>query len=58
MCTKICQLLKVFNDATNTLSGSYYPTTNLFMIETLNIVGIFYDCMYQEKELKSCICQE
>ena len=39
MCTKIYQLLKVFNDATNTLSGIYYPITNLFMIEALNIVG-------------------
>ena len=45
MCTKICQLLKVFNDATNTLSGSYYPTTNLFMIETLNIVDTFDEFM-------------
>ena len=38
MGTKICQLLKVFNDATNTLSDIYYPTTNLFIIESLNIV--------------------
>ena len=55
MCTKICQLLKVFNNATNTLSSVYYPTTNLFMIETLNIVGAFYNCIYQEEELKPCI---
>ena len=41
MCTKICQLLKVFNDTTNTLFGVYYPTTNLFIIEALNIVGAF-----------------
>ena len=39
MSTKIRQLLKVFNDATNTLSSICYPTTNLFMIETFNIVG-------------------
>ena len=55
MCTKIYQLLKVFNDATNTLSGIYYPTTNLFMIEALNIVGALYDCISQEKDLKSYI---
>ena len=55
MYTKICQLLKVFKDATNTLSSVYYPTTNLFMIETLNIVSAFYDCMCQEEELKLCI---
>ena len=30
ICSKICQLLKVFNDVTNTLFGIYYPTTNLF----------------------------
>ena len=45
----------MFNDATNTLSGVYYPTINLFMIAALNIVGVFYDCMCKEKELKSCI---
>ena len=55
MCTNICQLLKVFNDTTTTLSGVYYPTTNLFIIKTLNIVGVLYDCMSQKKELKSCI---
>ena len=55
MCTKICQLLKVFNDATNTLSGVYYLTTNLFIIEALNIVGAFDECMSQELELKTCI---
>ena len=55
MCTKICQLLKVFNDATNILSGVYYPTTNLFMIEALTIIGVFYNCMCQEEELKPCI---
>ena len=41
MCIKICQLLKVFNDTTNTLSGVYYPITNLFIIEALNIIGAF-----------------
>ena len=45
MCTKICQLLKVFNDAITTLFGVYYPTTNLFMIETFNIVSALYDCI-------------
>ena len=45
MCTKIGQILKVFNDVTNTLSGIYYPTINLFMFEALNIVGALYDCI-------------
>ena len=48
MCTKICQLLKVFNDATNTLSDIYYSSTTLFMIETLNIVGALYNCISQK----------
>ena len=47
---KICQLLKVFNDATNTLSGIYYPTVNLFMVEALNIVGVLYDCISQDED--------
>ena len=55
MCTKICKLLKVFNDVIATLSGVYYSTTNLFIIEVLNIVSALYDCMSQEEELKSCI---
>ena len=55
MCTKICQLLKVFNDTTNILFDIYYPTTNLFMIEALNIVGVFYDCISQEEDLKPYI---
>ena len=54
MYTKTCQLLKIFNDITNTLFGIYYPTTNLFIIESLN-VGVFYECMSQELDLKPCI---
>ena len=45
MCTKIYQLLKFYIDTTNTLSIIYYPTTNLFIIERLNIVGAFDECM-------------
>ena len=55
MCTKICQLLKVFNNATNVWSDIYYSTTNLFIIESLNIVGAFDDCMTQEPGLIPCI---
>ena len=55
MCTKISQLLKVFNDVTNTLFDVYYRTTNLFVIEALNIVGAFDEYMSQELELKTCI---
>ena len=45
----------MFNDAANTLSGVHYPTTNLFIIEALNIVGSLDECMSQELELKACI---
>ena len=43
MYTKNCQLLKVFNDVNNTLSVIYYHTTNVFIIESFNIVGAFDD---------------
>ena len=55
MCTKICQLLKVFNDVTNILFSIYYLTTNLFIIENLNIIGAFDNCMSQKPELIPCI---
>ena len=55
MYTKNCQLLKVFNDVTNTLSVIYYHTTNLFIIESFNIVGTFDEYMTQEPELVSFI---
>ena len=39
VCNKILEILSVFNDATYTLSGVYYPTTHLFLTEACNIVG-------------------
>ena len=48
-------IVKHFNDSTNILTGFYYPTTNLFIIENFNIVGAFDHCMSQELELISCI---
>ena len=48
-------IIKSINDATNTLSGIYYPTVNLFMLETLNIVDALYDCISQDEDLKPCI---
>ena len=55
MYAKIYQLLKVFNDVSNTWSDIYYSTTNLFIIESLNSVGAFDDCITQEPELISYI---
>ncbi|KAK3229851.1 hypothetical protein Dsin_001732 [Dipteronia sinensis] len=43
-CSNVCGLLKVFYTATNNLSGVYYPTTNLFIIESLNIASAFAHC--------------
>ena len=37
-------MLKVFHNATQNLSGVYYPTTHLFIIESINIAGAFYHC--------------
>ena len=55
MCSKIYQLLNFFNNVTNTLSGIYYHTINLSIIESLNIVGAFDNCITPEPDLISCI---
>ena len=47
-------MLKVFNDTTNNLSGIYYPTTNVFIIECVNIVGAFSECAFNI-QLLECI---
>jgi len=43
-CYNVFHLLNVFYNATNNLSGVYYPTTHLFIIEGLNIAGAFAHC--------------
>ena len=43
-CYNVFNLLKVFFNATNNLSGIYYPATHLFIIESLNIAGAFAHC--------------
>ena len=48
ICQRILDCLKVFNDATYTLSGVYYPTTHLFIIECVNIAGVFEE--YEDDE--------
>ena len=55
MYIKIYQLLKFFNHATNILSRIYYPITNLFIIESLNIVSAFDKCMSLEPDSVPCI---
>ena len=48
VCAKICNILKVFSDATNNFSGVYYPTSNIFMLECLNIVGTLHEVQNSE----------
>ena len=54
VCIKILKLLRVFNDATIALSGVYYPTTHLFLIQSVNIVGAFNDCDF-DVQLSPCV---
>ncbi|KAL5844173.1 hypothetical protein ACOSQ4_010131 [Xanthoceras sorbifolium] len=54
ICTKHFMLLKVFHDATHSLSGIYYPTSHLFLFETLNIVGALNECA-QINKLTPCV---
>ena len=47
-------MLKVFNDATNNFSSIYYPITNVFIIESVNIVYAFSECA-SDIQLLECI---
>jgi len=53
-CIKILELLRVFKDATDALSGVYYPTTHLFLIQSVNIVGAIEDCEL-DVQLSPCV---
>ena len=48
-------IIKKFNDDNNTSSGIYYPSTDLFIIENLNIIGVYDEYMTQEPECISRI---
>ncbi|KAK3229790.1 hypothetical protein Dsin_001671 [Dipteronia sinensis] len=54
VCIKILELLRVFNDATNALSGVYYPTTHLFLIQSVNIAGAISECEL-DIQLSQCV---
>ncbi|KZV38585.1 zinc finger BED domain-containing protein RICESLEEPER 2-like [Dorcoceras hygrometricum] len=41
ICTTICELLKAFNDATDQLSGVYYPTCHLVVTHLCNVACFF-----------------
>ena len=49
----ILDALKVFNDANYTLSGVYYPTTYLFLIECIHICGALEE---HENDLNLFFC--
>ena len=50
---KFCGLSKVINNATKNLSSVYYLTTDLFIIESLNIAGAFSHCASDIQLLES-----
>ena len=54
VCTKICELLKVFNDATNVFSHVYKPTAHLFLIEAVNIVDEFHTHS-NDSQIEACV---
>ena len=53
-CIKILELLRVFNDATDALSGVYYLIIHLFLIQSVNIAGAFSDCEF-DVQLSPCV---
>ena len=63
ICGHLLDLLKVFNDATYTLSGVYYPTAHLFINECINISAVMQehehdDFLYQTIiDMKKKWCQ-
>ncbi|XP_039145917.1 zinc finger BED domain-containing protein RICESLEEPER 2-like [Dioscorea cayenensis subsp. rotundata] len=44
---KVCEILEVFNSTTNIISGSEYPTSNLFLNEVFRVKEVL-DRKYQE----------
>ena len=45
---QICEILEVFNNVTHIISGSDYPTSNLFLCEVYK-VNFFLDCMKDDE---------
>ncbi|KZV52382.1 hypothetical protein F511_32943 [Dorcoceras hygrometricum] len=41
ICTTICEILKVFNDVTDQISGVYYPTSHLVLTHLCNVSCTF-----------------
>ncbi|KZV13529.1 zinc finger BED domain-containing protein RICESLEEPER 2-like, partial [Dorcoceras hygrometricum] len=56
ICTTICEILKVFSDATDQLSGVYYPTCHLVVTHICNGACIFCEHLNSnEPPLIECI---
>ncbi|KZV13551.1 hypothetical protein F511_45286, partial [Dorcoceras hygrometricum] len=56
ICTTICEILKVFSDATDQLSGVYYPTYHLVVTHLCNVACIFCEHLTSnELPLIECI---
>ncbi|KAK9286347.1 hypothetical protein L1049_014740 [Liquidambar formosana] len=45
----VCQFLEVFNEVTNIVSGSEYPTSNLFLTEIWRVKEILNDKLVDER---------
>ena len=54
VCEKILRLLETFNNATYNLSGVYYPTAHLLVMDCVNISCVF-DEYVQDRELSPCV---
>jgi len=45
---KVCKVLEVFNAATNLISGSEYPTSNLYLGEVYRIKEVLADAIRED----------
>lgn len=43
VCSSILNILRIFNDATHTLSSVYKPTSHQFLIEAMNVAGVLME---------------
>lgn len=51
ICTSICEILKVYNDASDQLSGVYYPTSHLVLTHCCNIACTFSEHINSSDEV-------
>ncbi|KAI3474587.1 hypothetical protein Pfo_029589, partial [Paulownia fortunei] len=55
VCEKICNILKIFNDATLQLSSVYSPTSHLVLLNCCNIASVLHENINsQDENLVNC----